>query len=1000
MKRIFVLTFSIFLLFSCKTHIGDKVFAVNSERESSDGSRTVDAYSDEALVDYANSIGALVLASDGEFIITLTPVSNNKKTDYYYNNYRSKFYFSDNGTDWVDLVEFYASPSESSASTIGFPDKYISSSFNDNLGKYVLYIKGVNSGRFLFNFVSLHNTSLIGAYGNIENLIASDKVALKESVLLEDSAFAGVFKNCSFLSHAPDLPSDNLSEYCYNMLFLGCDNLATAPELPATTLADSCYYRMFEGCTSLKTAPELPAKSLKSYCYSYMFRRCISLTDIPSLPSTQLEKGCYSGMFIECSNMTNTSRGDAEYILPATELPSHCYDAMFYMSGIATPVVIKASAVDSGAMDYMFARCVNLPYIILPELSGSAANKKYNYIAESMFAGVAEYVENLSNPCITYDEDGYRRVSFYKATGLPDGLFKNSDRNDESYIDIFGSFIDGPKSCFDFENRFVINLNKEIKGYSKIVHSPHPDDFTCFSSKDPFVITPLQKTWDGELYYWDGWGFKLWDEYSSFAYPSYCAGSVRDCIYPFDYKLYLVGDNTVISDSKRWTMYTYDDSYKISLNVKLEQLMSYNNPTKKIIELGDNCFRSWFAYDTRIEKIRIWHDSLYSIVDFGESCFEDMFLANSNIKTIDIQLNKDELTYNKILSECSLSIEDMSDANFAFSGMFNNSFNLHKTSLENFNFSVYLPKIGLGCFANMFSNTAIAYPISLSYPEDCNVHSWAFYKMYFNDICLKYPLTQNARLFPKSAFCGMYSSTAFDAYLVGEDVFQYEDMQIQTLPLQYDYKSMIKLNQFIVEYWDDSNRPPVRDYSFLNMFCDGVNREGVENEYFPNSLEPFYITNHKDDMWSQDSLYLKKFLPNRTTHATKGRFGIPYASEKESFPFPSSIYRGNSSSFWGNNPEWSLFDNINGERFVRVFYQGENRKSKRTEQYSTSSGISKAYKAGYDKQLCNAPYYRTDCYDYKTKALVSIQEFYTPSADVDYPVLMKTIYRATGYDFI
>jgi hypothetical protein len=34
-------------------------------------------------------------------------------------------------------------------------------------------------------------------------------------------------------------------------MFRGCTSLTTAPELPATTLASNCYHGMFQGCTSL-----------------------------------------------------------------------------------------------------------------------------------------------------------------------------------------------------------------------------------------------------------------------------------------------------------------------------------------------------------------------------------------------------------------------------------------------------------------------------------------------------------------------------------------------------------------------------------------------------------------------------------------------------------------------------------------------------------------------------------------------------------------------------
>ena len=34
-------------------------------------------------------------------------------------------------------------------------------------------------------------------------------------------------------------------------MFKGCTSLTTAPELPATTLASGCYNSMFAGCTNL-----------------------------------------------------------------------------------------------------------------------------------------------------------------------------------------------------------------------------------------------------------------------------------------------------------------------------------------------------------------------------------------------------------------------------------------------------------------------------------------------------------------------------------------------------------------------------------------------------------------------------------------------------------------------------------------------------------------------------------------------------------------------------
>lgn len=51
-------------------------------------------------------------------------------------------------------------------------------------------------------------------------------------------------------------------ESCFIHLFKGCSSLTTAPELPATVLAESCYKSMFSGCSSLTAAPVLPATTL------------------------------------------------------------------------------------------------------------------------------------------------------------------------------------------------------------------------------------------------------------------------------------------------------------------------------------------------------------------------------------------------------------------------------------------------------------------------------------------------------------------------------------------------------------------------------------------------------------------------------------------------------------------------------------------------------------------------------------------------------------------
>ena len=71
-----------------------------------------------------------------------------------------------------------------------------------------------------------------------------------------------------------DAPDSIMASFCYCSMFRDCTSLAQAPELPATTLDKSCYANMFSGCTSLAQAPELPATTLVTACYANMFNGC------------------------------------------------------------------------------------------------------------------------------------------------------------------------------------------------------------------------------------------------------------------------------------------------------------------------------------------------------------------------------------------------------------------------------------------------------------------------------------------------------------------------------------------------------------------------------------------------------------------------------------------------------------------------------------------------------------------------------------------------------
>ena len=197
-------------------------------------------------------------------------------------------------------------------------------------------------------------TGKIEASGSIMSLQVGNP---NDKTINYKNEFNGLFRDCSSLVTAPELPATTLTEECYSYMFQGC-GLTTAPELPATTLADSCYYGMFSSC-KLTTAPELPAKKLANSCYNNMFSWSSHLTTAPTiLPATELASGCYNSMFNGCSNLTTAPE------LPATTLAISCYQSMFNScSSLTTAPELPATTLPNFCYSNMFNGCSNLNYI-------------------------------------------------------------------------------------------------------------------------------------------------------------------------------------------------------------------------------------------------------------------------------------------------------------------------------------------------------------------------------------------------------------------------------------------------------------------------------------------------------------------------------------------------------------------------------------------------------------------------------------------------------------
>ena len=183
-------------------------------------------------------------------------------------------------------------------------------------------VKGTSSSVYNYSTITFtHSDVKVACTGDIRTLLDWEYY---KTVDTQNARFYNLFDHCTALTSAPELPAENLANYCYKSMFYGCSSLKKAPELPAETLADGCYASMFQDCYALESAPaSLPAKKMASQCYSWMFYGCSSLKVAPELPATELARNCYCGMFFNCEDLTTAP------VLSATALVDYCYDQMF-----------------------------------------------------------------------------------------------------------------------------------------------------------------------------------------------------------------------------------------------------------------------------------------------------------------------------------------------------------------------------------------------------------------------------------------------------------------------------------------------------------------------------------------------------------------------------------------------------------------------------------------------------------------------------------------------
>ena len=242
----------------------------------------------------------------------------------------------------------------------------------------------------------------VSASGSVMSLVDGEGTSTEIPV---DYCFYGLFKDCSQLQQAPELPATTLTNYCYASMFDGCSYLGNAPELPATTMKRGCYQDMFRA-TGITQAPGLSANQLAEYCYSGMFRTCIFLTEAPVLPATKLAIGCYSNMFNACMGLKEAPK------LPAPILAPHCYENMFAMCAITEAPALPATQLAENCYASMFEGCMKLTEA--PKLPATTLAR---YCYASMFKGCTALLNASELPATRLADYCYTRM-FEECSGL------------------------------------------------------------------------------------------------------------------------------------------------------------------------------------------------------------------------------------------------------------------------------------------------------------------------------------------------------------------------------------------------------------------------------------------------------------------------------------------------------------------------------------------------------------------------------------------------------
>jgi len=175
---------------------------------------------------------------------------------------------------------------------------------------YLVILKGDNFENTKFEedstntaaFKGLFGASSLQSFSSVLNVKDASKLILPENTAA--SCYKNMFKGCSLLTNAPQLPSISTKGSCYYGMFNGCTSLVNAPDLIASTASSNAYEEMFMGCISLINPPRIMATDIYAYACRRMFKNCTSLIASPILwTTTSKYTYFYEEMFYGCSSL-------------------------------------------------------------------------------------------------------------------------------------------------------------------------------------------------------------------------------------------------------------------------------------------------------------------------------------------------------------------------------------------------------------------------------------------------------------------------------------------------------------------------------------------------------------------------------------------------------------------------------------------------------------------------------------------------------------------------